>query len=366
MKTKYKLIKEYPGSPCIGTIKEVETREGRVLTCNTWELYNIYPEFWEEVDEIPEYVKFRERIYKVKDWTPHVYCIINDDLQPFKSICAISTKEEYEAQFREYEILSFEGDTGKFATPCPDNFYRYTPYNNRDFTLSKMLELASVGTVRIHSVKRLSDGEIFTVGDKLHKHGATIKKFIVMNDFLQIISDATHGVVTNNLGWRLENLQKARCPLFITEDGIPIYVGDEYWLYDELTFNLIKGCAKWSSPTEYSHMKTIYFSTKQAAENYITKNKVVFVTEDGVDVYAGDTFYFVDYYFEIGRGKAISGTFSKLSNYKEFSTKEKAQEYIDMNKPMYSIKDVEQGLIRSGYHRSFIEVVLNKLRTFKK
>ena len=357
MKTKYKLIKEYPGSPCIGTIKEVETHGGRVLTCNTWELYNIYPEFWEEVDEIPEYVKFRKRIYN-KDWTPHVYCIINDDLQPFKSICAISTKEEYEAQFKEYEILSFEGDTGKFATLCPDNFYRYTPYNNRDFTLAKMLELASVGTVRIHSVKRLSDGEVFTVGDKLHKHGATIKKFIVMNDFLQIISDATHGVVTNNLGWRLENLQKAiRYPLFITEDDVVIYEENKKscWIMDT-DFNL--------HPYPYIGFKT--FSTKQKAEEYIAKNKVLFVTEDGVNVYKDDSFYFVDSYFEIGRGKAISGTFSRISDYKEFSTKEKAQEYIDMNKPMYSIKDVEQGLTRSGYHRSFIEVVLNNLRTLKK
>ena len=226
MKTKYKLIKEYPGSPCIGTIKEVETREGRVLTCKTWELYNIYPEFWEEVEPVK---------------TP--LFITEDDVAIYE-----------------------ENKKSCWIMDTDFNLHPY-PY----------------------------------IGFKTFSTKQKTEEYIAKNKML-----------------------------FITEDGIPIYVGDEYWLYNELTFNLIKGCAKWSSPTEYSHMKTIYFSTKQAAENYIARNKVVFVTEDGVNVYSGDTFYFVDYYFEIGRGKAISGTFSKLSDYKEFSTKEKAQEYINM------------------------------------
>jgi hypothetical protein len=306
MKTKYKLIKEYPGSPCIGTIKEVETREGRVLTCNTWELYNIYPEFWEEI--VP----------------------------------------------KTYEIQSFKVGNNSYAGKAVNKEGKFTGYYGLPHvSLEKALENWS-----IYSVKRLSDGEIFTVGDKLHKHGATIKKFIVMNDFLQIISDATHGVVTDNLGWRLENLQKARCPLFITEDDVTIYEENKKscWVIDT-DFNL--------HPYPYIGFKT--FSTKQKAEEYIAKNKVLFVTEDNVKIFEGDTVYYVSSEYNLNIHYVnVYQVCGQHSSVKWFSTKEKAQDFISINKPMYSIKDVEQGLIRSGYHRSFIELVLNNLRTFKK
>lgn len=273
MKIKYKLIKEYPGSPCIGTIKEVETREGRVLTCNTWELYNIYPEFWEE-------------------------------------------------EKKEYDILSFKSSlVDKIATLQEDGTYKFANQICR-WSKEQLYESNCV----IYSIYRFSDGEVFTIGDNVY--GKCGKETECRINEIMIVQNQ---VWFNRLdeGILLQNIRHYN-PLFITEDNVAIYEENKKscWIMDT-DFNL--------HPYPYIGFKT--FSTKQKAEEYIARNKVLFVTEDGVNIYKNDSFYFVDSYFEIGRGKAISGIFSRISDYKEFSTKEKAQEYIDMNKPLYSKND---------------------------
>lgn len=57
---KYKLIKIFPGSPSLGTIIE-DTGQGSYKMNNSqyYGKINIenYPEFWEEIIEVPEYVE---------------------------------------------------------------------------------------------------------------------------------------------------------------------------------------------------------------------------------------------------------------------------------------------------------------------
>lgn len=47
----YKLIKEYPGSPKLGIIRQIETVNNRIITNDPSELYDIYPEFWKEIKQ---------------------------------------------------------------------------------------------------------------------------------------------------------------------------------------------------------------------------------------------------------------------------------------------------------------------------
>lgn len=60
---KYKLIKTYPGSKPLGTVEEVVMYNGMVFTNDASKLYNIYPEFWEEVKEeklcVPDGTRFK-------------------------------------------------------------------------------------------------------------------------------------------------------------------------------------------------------------------------------------------------------------------------------------------------------------------
>ena len=67
-------------------------------------------------------------------------------------------------------------------------------------------------------------------------------------------------------------------------------------------------------------------------------------TEDGVDIYEGDVFYSTR---KNGLGSILKYTGHPLENaskknedFVDFSTKEKAEEYILMNKPVLSLSDV--------------------------
>ena len=63
----------------------------------------------------------------------------------------------------------------------------------------------------------------------------------------------------------------------------------------------------------------------------------LFKTEDGVDIFEGDKYYPVCEYFNL-HNECIYPSGHKM--FKLFSTKEKAEEYIIMNKPCLSINDV--------------------------
>lgn len=138
MKTTYKLIKEYPGSPCKGTERTVDTYNGRVVTSNTSGMYDVYPEFWEEVT--PEYIKITQSEY----W-PRTIEMNNGNLifhkdfisfnkisreEEFKLDCRhlpmileSSTKEEYDAQFRKPLFTTEDGVDIKWG----DFYHAYNP-----------------------------------------------------------------------------------------------------------------------------------------------------------------------------------------------------------------------------------------------
>ena len=70
----------------------------------------------------------------------------------------------------------------------------------------------------------------------------------------------------------------------------------------------------------------------------------LFVTEDGVDVFKYDYFYYVsrDGICYKGYARELSAT---NKEFKYFSTPEAAKKYIDQNKPKFSVKDIEEALL---------------------
>jgi len=74
---------------------------------------------------------------------------------------------------------------------------------------------------------------------------------------------------------------------------------------------------------------------------------VLFVTEDGVEIREGDNFwatYNYDIILDIPHKCTATSSFSKVNWTNLFSTKEAAEKYIDMNKPIYSKKQAIQML----------------------
>ena len=107
---------------------------------------------------------------------------------------------------------------------------------------------------------------------------------------------------------------------------------------------------KSSSSSSRDSLSKIFIATFSFVILSVAKKvkKPLFTTEDGLDIFEGDLFYYVKFVqynntsgkpFEIVRGDYTSFEYEPQYE-KYFSTKEKAEEYILLNKPVLSLKDV--------------------------
>lgn len=225
---KYKLIKEYPGSPKLGYIFETKI----------YDEYKDFPEFWEPIIE------------------------------------------------KDYEILLISGIKNGLVL-CElnpnTNLFKYNMVNgSEEFSLDNFLKSG----YRIHSVKRLSDGEIFTIGDsgivpkKTHdfykKKRYPIISFYIKDGKLKTIYE-------NGCHLDINELKHFQEPLFITEDGVDIYEGDTFYFVNNIengVYMLNKDIAKLNASNSKKVKGILDFSTKEAAEEYIVMNKPVLSLND--------------------------------------------------------------------------------------
>ena len=198
---KYKLFKIYPDSPNLNTvINECGYKDdGRGYILSNPQLY---PEFWQEVIE------------------------------------------------KDYEILSYKHNDGRISISTTHS----ETYN--------MSLLATQG-VTIYSVKRLSDGEIFTIGDICDD--GKINEFYIEYDNLYL-----HFFSRINQSRVIEYCKKAKKPLFTTEDGVDIFEGSICWIVGPHFFSIYKCTNPTSKPIIFDEK---YFSTEEAAKEYILMNK---------------------------------------------------------------------------------------------
>ena len=230
MTKKYRLIREYPGSPKLGTIAEkagdvkytypngairyeassAKSLFDTIISCN--------PEYWEEVVE------------------------------------------------KNYEIISwYFGDMN--ITKNPDG---------------------SAREYFIHSVKRLSDGEIFTIGDKLRGESNTIVSLDMITLYQdKILLQANH--TTWKLSINLDKGEKIKKPVFTTEDGIDIYENSKNPNETVKLYLITKG--SFTIQLYHKSIKAgfgknvLYFSTKEAAEEYVLMNKPCLSLNDVGKIY---------------------------------------------------------------------------------
>jgi hypothetical protein len=151
----------------------------------------------------------------------------------------------------------------------------------------------------IHSVKRLSDGEIFTIGDKItgkSKYNCIINSIELNPNCSQIMFNRL------DEGIDLINAKHIKQPLFTTEDGKEIFEGDYYHL--------------------------VYFE------------KGIVGLPKGTDLFTVSKAHKAE---PLGKDETWS------TNCKFFSKKEKAEEYIILNKPCLSINDLLKIKNNIGY-----------------
>lgn len=245
---KYKLIKEYPGSPKIGT-EATFRKDYNDYPCSdpfhqplTRKSIEEFPEFWEEVKEL-----------------------------------------EYEVLSYKYENRIFQLSTRKECRDQEDQKGIYYRCKDTSFINTASMHILNPNPI-IHSIKRLSDGEVFTIGDKVqHKAGTDtgIINKITLEYGILLISYI--GKYKNSEGWQFTNairvVNHLKQPLFTTKDGVEIYKGDKFYfvtIVDNKKPYRTSGIWEVCKPTigfVYEPEYEKYFSTKEAAEEYVLMNK---------------------------------------------------------------------------------------------
>lgn len=248
---------------------------------------------------------------------------------------------DWEEVIKKFEILSFKS----ISVPDYILFLGEEGYVSAKGDYEVPLEdmLANNNFV-IHSVKRLPDSEIFTIGDKVKdgKYGVsdTIKRLSISN------CGETIYVATTNMSWGqyIEHILKIKEPLYTTYDGVDRYeYGQEYWvIYNKYSYPLrvcelhFEGCFK-ERPEVYK-----IFSTEKAALEYerSIKPKCLFKTEDGVEVFCEDSYWCVNIdLWSIWKQTAKEKTMLN-NNVRAFSAEELARDYLVMNKPILSLNEL--------------------------
>jgi len=134
----------------------------------------------------------------------------------------------------------------------------------------------------IHSIKRLSDGEIFTVGDKID--GATYTDRTLL--FFSLDRYGKSLLIKQDCGDSELNWIKHSkpTPLFTTEDGVEIREGDDYYWVNPKTFNWsirVPGNYLYNNPPT---KRELQFSTKKAAQKYIDDNKPIYSKKQAIEM----------------------------------------------------------------------------------
>lgn len=250
-----------------------------------------------------------------------------------------------------YKILSFIYDNGEIVTLREKGTYIINSASDSDFpgfSLKKQLK----DCCKIHSVKRLIDGEIFTVGDEVtwgvdkeSNFKVKIKSFYIKNEKLELkYSNNTY----NGIYICAPNFRKIEYPL--SYDDLK---NGEYYVttYPNQGIYIFKqGYKLWRNNSDRIHTSCDgrfvpsngFNKFRKATKEEIKVLAPLFTTEDGVEIFEGSTYYIVNttpHLWSLFEQTAKERT--KLNKgCKAFSTKELAEEFLLMSKPLISLSDL--------------------------
>jgi hypothetical protein len=222
---KFKLIKEYPNSVPLGTIVDKE-----------WDEYGVqfgrYPEYWEELVQ------------------------------------------------KDYEILSFRASTGLLRIKDYDGLFQANGDVRRDNTTEQYLLKEGWN---IYSVKRLSDGEVFCLGDICFPTSTPSNKLPISEIWFTLSGDLR--LSSDNYTMNIGGLTKYEEPkvLFKTLDGQEMKYGDKFYVVDTKYFKIFEAEAGITFKTE-KWIKNSY-ADKKFAEEWILNNKPVLSLNDLLSVW---------------------------------------------------------------------------------
>ena len=187
---------------------------------------------------------------------------------------------------RNYEILELKGLNNQNIHQVKNGkVCRYNGgfFNNNDQLYGKNDPFQYVKNYpndwKIHKIERLSDGEVFTIGDRIH--GSACRNRIIIGFEPQkegkywIRQESNKGCRDGGY-CRLDGIEHVKDPLFISEEGEEIYAGDKYYVpqipYEEgivTEFAASYPCASKSTAKRFTTRKR----AKEWIKQYQEENK---------------------------------------------------------------------------------------------
>ena len=138
---------------------------------------------------------------------------------------------------------------------------------------------------KIHSIRRLSDNEVFSIGDTVQSIRSNWQGNDCKIEIIRAKEDGTIDFTINQNGDKgtyrncLNNFRKVKTPLFLTEDGIEIFEGD-YYCHTTLDFQILGSKAGNLSGNLLGKKGYYYFSTEDKAQEWIILNKPMLSIKD--------------------------------------------------------------------------------------
>lgn len=235
--------------------------------------------------------------------------------------------------------------------------YKIHSYLYGNMIIKNLKDCANPEKCRINSVERLKDKKFFTVNSEI-----VYKDRVYTIEKIYELSGSIMFYVGEGLNIHINNASVFQRPLFKTEDGKQIFEGDSYFVpqkrCDEYSGTILEFTAD-KDCFDYNEDDSKRFSTKQAAQQFIDSQKILFVTEDNIKVYHEDVFYRV-HTTENNMGTYVSWEpimftadkniiYHDFKEIKRFSTEKAAQNYIKMNKPCLSLSEVLDAFDKTVY-----------------
>lgn len=240
--------------------------------------------------------KFKHKITGkfVEKTTSGDFYVNNHELIP--CWCVENSTDWQEVVEKDYEILEFTTVSTLILRLKPDSFY-YTDGELYPFSFEEFYCRNEVKS--INKIRRLSDGEVFSLGDRVQ---TTDKEFngviIKMEDYNnKILFHFKSDLVNSTIFIAQHLMQHYKEPIFTTEDGYECTLDDRVFgvlpkanwqtnYYSEKgvpVFKLFNPEGKrWNPSSEW-----LWFKTKENAEKYIYENKPEFSRKqikDAIDV----------------------------------------------------------------------------------
>jgi len=238
---RYKCVKEYPGSPKLGT--EVNYSEKhKIYNYNGGNFYTELPKH--QVENLPEFWE------EIKE-------------NEFLILSVSATKEN---------TLYKVGHVDKIT-------------NTKSYTKCILEDSMSLGYWEIHSVQRLSDGEIFKLGDAVARGrdwkgwknpACIIRSFKVRNREIEVEIQQEE----DSSNYPLGGFYHVKEPLFTTEDGVDKYLGDNCYVIPLSSWTIGNGTI---TSAAFSAAKA-RFHSKDAAEKWVDENKPKYSIKDIQDI----------------------------------------------------------------------------------